>query len=63
MYQIGELTNCSEGDFHCDDIQEAYTTALAMSEDANENAFGIWTDEGDTLLAIAHNGDLFLKAN
>jgi hypothetical protein len=63
MYILGDLDSYySENDFRSDDIQEVYEKALEMSQEAEENSFGIWTNEGDDLVAIAHNGELFLKA-
>lgn len=62
MYILGELDSTyNENDFRSDDIQEVYAEAKRLSEESYEATFGIWTDEGDTLLAIAHEGDLFLK--
>lgn len=63
MYILGELDSTyNENDFRSDDIQEVYAEAIQRSEDDYENSFGIWTDEGDSLVAIAHNGEIFLKA-
>jgi hypothetical protein len=63
MYLLGDLeAYSSQDDIRSDDIQALYEQAKQMSEEAPENSFGIWANEGDDLIAIAHNGEIFLKA-
>jgi hypothetical protein len=62
MYILGPLDSYSETEDRSDDIQELYDKARELSEEDYESTFGIWTDEGDNLVAIAHAGELFLKA-
>jgi formylmethanofuran dehydrogenase subunit D len=63
MYLLGNLIQIdNEKDIRSDDIQWLYEKAVEMSEVSDEDCFGIWANEGDDLVAIAHAGELFLKA-
>lgn len=61
MYIVGDFNDYSPDDFRSNDIQEAYTEARRQSEVNYETVIGIWTDEGDKLLAMAHAGTLYLQ--
>jgi hypothetical protein len=61
MYIIGFLDSYSETCFRSDDVQEVYEEARKLSEEDYETSYGVWGNEGDDLVAIAHNGEIFLK--
>ena len=62
MYILGLLDSHNDENSRSNDIQEVYAEAKRLSEENYESTYGIWANEGDDLLAIAHEGQLFLRA-
>jgi hypothetical protein len=61
MYILALLETYSGG-LESDDIQMLYEEAVRLSTNDTEAVFGIWTGDGEDLVAIIHNGEIFLKA-
>lgn len=62
-WQVGDLFAPVGKDEFFDDEQMAFDQTVIMSHDLPEYAFGVWTNDGDELIAIAHAGELFVKVD
>lgn len=64
MYHIGELSDSEDMSPAYGFAEEAYRAALDASEESDESMIGVWLGDEESdydLVAIAHQGDLFIK--
>lgn len=60
MYILALLETYSGG-LESSDIQSLYEEGVRLSNQDPEAVFGIWTGDGEDLVAIVHNGEIFAK--
>lgn len=66
MYQVGEMTDSGDFDDVIEGMEAAYAVAIEMAEEFDESIIGVWAVPEDViasplLMAIAHQGDLFVR--
>jgi hypothetical protein len=61
-YILGDLnTYHNEEDFKHKDIQTIYAEGLKRTMEDDELVLGVWSDNGDNLVAVIHQGEIFIK--
>lgn len=62
QYILGDLTTYhSETDFKSKDLQAVYGEGMKRTMEDDESILGVWNNDGDNLVAVIHQGEIFIK--